>query len=158
MSANFVFLNSLIRPYIRPYLYGLMSIFITPICKVIMNLIYSHHFANSTVILMTLFAITSYHWPKYWMICFIECVRLSFPYWLWRRVIQYTLFRLRAHSVCDRSTEDAYYSAAPDPIFAFVGGPWCPTFDFVIALWIMIAFYTLLTLLFCIWKHMPSGF
>jgi hypothetical protein len=27
---------------------------------------------------------------------------------------------------------------APDPTFAFVGGPWCPTLDFVIAFWIMI--------------------
>jgi hypothetical protein len=27
---------------------------------------------------------------------------------------------------------------APDPTFAFVGGPWCPTLHFVIAFWIMI--------------------
>jgi uncharacterized membrane protein len=27
---------------------------------------------------------------------------------------------------------------APDPTFAFVGGPWCPTLDFAIAFWIMI--------------------
>jgi hypothetical protein len=27
---------------------------------------------------------------------------------------------------------------AHDPTFAFVGGPWCPTLDFVIAFWIMI--------------------
>jgi hypothetical protein len=46
--------------------------------------------------------------------------------------------------------EDAYSSAAPDPTFAFVGGPCCPTLDFVIAFWIMIAFYTLLTSLLCV--------
>jgi hypothetical protein len=48
-----------------------------------------------------------------------------------------------------RSAEDAYSSAAPDPTFTFVGGPCCPTLDVVIAFWIMIAFYTLLTSLFC---------
>jgi hypothetical protein len=55
-----------------------------------------------------------------------------------------------AHGGCDRSAEDAYSSVAPDPTFAFVGGPCCPTLDFVIAFWITIAFYTLLTSLFCI--------
>ena len=43
-----------------------------------------------------------------------------------------------AHGWCDRSTEDAYSSMAPDPTFAFVGGPFCPTLDLVIAFWIMI--------------------
>jgi hypothetical protein len=59
----------------------------------------------------------------------------------------------RNHVLCylvNRSAEDAYSSAAPDPTLAFVGGPCCPTLDFVIAFWIMIAFYTLLTSLFCI--------
>ena len=36
---------------------------------------------------MTLFAIANYHWPICWMICFIQFVRLSYPYWSWRRVI-----------------------------------------------------------------------
>jgi hypothetical protein len=40
---------------------------------------------------------------------------------------------------CDWSAEDAYSSAAPDPTFAFAGGPCCPTLDFVIAFWITIA-------------------
>jgi hypothetical protein len=48
-------------------------------------------------------------------------VRMSFSYWLWRRVIPHTRFRLRAHGGCDRSAEDAYSSMAPDPILAFVG-------------------------------------
>jgi hypothetical protein len=55
-----------------------------------------------------------------------------------------------AHGGCDRSAEDAYSFATPDPTFAFVGGLFCRTLDFVIAFWIMIAFYTLLTSLFCI--------
>jgi hypothetical protein len=38
-----------------------------------------------------------------------------------------------AHGGCDRSAEDAYSFAAPDPTFAFVKGPCCPTLDFVIA-------------------------
>jgi hypothetical protein len=84
------------------------------------------------------------------MTCFIRFVRLSFPHWLWRQVVPYTLFRLRAHGGCDRSAEDAFSSATPDPTFAFVGGPCCPTLDFVIAFWIMITFYTLLTSLICI--------
>jgi hypothetical protein len=50
----------------------------------------SHHFANSTVVIMALFVITNYHLYICWMTCFIEFVRLSFPYWLWRRVIPYT--------------------------------------------------------------------
>jgi hypothetical protein len=54
--------------------------------------------------------------------------------------------------VCERSAEDAYPSEAPDPTFAFVGGLCCPTLDFVIAFWIMITFYTLLTSLICIGK------
>jgi hypothetical protein len=58
-----------------------------------------------------------------WMICFILFVRLSFPKWIWLRVIQYTQFRLRVHGGCDRSAEDAYSTAALDPTFAFVVGP-----------------------------------
>jgi hypothetical protein len=50
------------------------------------------------------------------------------------------------------SAEDAYSSAAPDPTFAIVGGPCCPTLDFVIAFWNMITLYTLVTSLFCICK------
>jgi hypothetical protein len=45
-----------------------------------------------------------------------------------------------AHCRCDRSAEDAYSSAAPDPTFAFVRGLCCPTLDFAIAFWIMINF------------------
>jgi hypothetical protein len=56
-----------------------------------------------------------------------------------------------AQSGCDRSVEDAYTSAAPDPILAIVGGPCCPILDFVIAFRIMITFYTLLTSLFCMY-------
>jgi hypothetical protein len=41
---------------------------------------------------------------------------------------------------------------APDPAFAIVGGPCCPTLDFVIAFWIMVTFYTLLTSLYCMLK------
>jgi hypothetical protein len=47
---------------------------------------------------------------------------------------------------------DVYSSVAPDPIFAFVGGTCCPSLDFVIAFWIMVTFYTLLTSLFCIFR------
>jgi hypothetical protein len=36
----------------------------------------------------------------------------------------------KAHGGCDRSAEYAYSSMAPDPTFAFVGGPCCPTLDF----------------------------
>jgi hypothetical protein len=38
---------------------------------------------------MTLLAIEN-HRPICWIICFITFVALSFPYWLWRRVIPYT--------------------------------------------------------------------
>jgi hypothetical protein len=49
------------------------------------------------------------------------------------------------HGGCDRSAGDAHSSAAPDPTFAFVGGPCSPAVDFVFAFWIMITFYTMLT-------------
>jgi hypothetical protein len=42
------------------------------------------------VTIMTLFAITNHHWPICWMTCFILFVWLSFPYWLWQRVIPYS--------------------------------------------------------------------
>jgi hypothetical protein len=101
---------------------------------------------------MTLFAITNchWHWPICWLICFILFLRRSFPYWLWRRVIPYTWFRLRAHSGYNWSAEDAYSSMATDPTLAFVGGSYYPALDFVCTVWIMITFYTMLTSLFCI--------
>ena len=39
---------------------------------------------------------------------------------------------------------------APDPTFAFVGGPCYPTLDFVHVFWIMITFDTMLTSPICI--------
>jgi hypothetical protein len=90
-------------------------------------------------------------------------------HWFWLRIFPfyltgltnfgYGLFRLpnlntlilttdnwsRAHGGCDRSAEDAYSSMAPDPAPAFVGGPCCPTLGFVIVLWIMLTFHTLLS-------------
>ena len=96
---------------------------------------------NSTVAIFTLFAIINYHWPICWMICFIQFVRQSFPYWLSQRVIPYTYFRLRAHSGCGWSAEDAYSSYAPGPTFVYVRGLCCLTLDFVIAFWIMIVLH-----------------
>jgi hypothetical protein len=58
-----------------------------------------------------------------------------------------------AHGGYDRSVRDVHNSAAPDPIFAFVGGPCCPTLHFVFSIRIMIMFYTLLTSLFCIYRN-----
>jgi hypothetical protein len=71
-------------------------------CRVIMNFIWGHHFANSTVAIMILLAITSYDWTIYWMNCSMLFVELSFPYWLWRRVIPYGWFRL----VCTADVAD----------------------------------------------------
>jgi hypothetical protein len=60
------------------------------------------------------------------------------------------------HGKCDRSAEDAYSFTTPDPALVFVGGPCFTTIDFVIAFWILIAFYTLLTSLFCIAAKMEK--
>jgi hypothetical protein len=49
-------------------------------------------------------------------------------------------------SQCRHDVDSISYSVT----FAFVGGPCCPTLDFVIAFWTMISFYALLTRLFCI--------
>jgi hypothetical protein len=70
----------------------------------------------------------------------MDTLNLTTDIWIWNA----------AQGGCDWSAGDAHSSAAPDPTFAFVGGPCCPTLDFVIAFWIMITFYTLLTSLFCI--------
>jgi hypothetical protein len=43
----------------------------------------------------------------------------------------------------------------PDPTFAFVGGPCCPTLDFVIVVWIMITCYIVnFAILYC---NLPFG-
>jgi hypothetical protein len=52
-----------------------------------------------------------------------------------------------------RNIQFANSSATPDPYFAFVGGPCCPTLDFVITCWIMITFYTLLTS-YCVFRYL----
>jgi hypothetical protein len=103
------------------------------------------------IALMTLFAITNYHWHICWIICFIPFVRLSFSYWPSRLVIPYLQFWLRVHSGCNRSTEDAYSSAAPDPTRSSINrGSLLPHTQFCITFWILIAFDTLLTSLVCI--------
>jgi hypothetical protein len=43
---------------------------------------------------------------------------------------------------------NAHSSVAPDPTFTFTGGLCFPTLDFVIAFWIVLPFYTLLSSLF----------
>jgi hypothetical protein len=69
----------------------------------------------------------------------LDTLILTTDIWIWNG----------AHGGCDRSAEDAYSFATPDPTFAFVGGPFCLTLDFVIAFWTMVTFYALLTSLFC---------
>jgi hypothetical protein len=108
-------------------------------CRDIMN------FANSTVVIMTLFAIINYHWPICWMVCFI----------LFVSILALTtgnhvyLVSTKAREGCNRSAEETYSFATPDPTFAFFGDP---TLDFVFAFWIMITFYTL-TFAILYWKH-----
>jgi hypothetical protein len=53
-----------------------------------------------------------------------------------------------AHGGCDQSAEDVYSSSAYDPAFAFFGGPYCPTLDFVITFWIVVTLYTLTSLFY----------
>jgi hypothetical protein len=38
-----------------------------------------------------------YHLHICWIICFIQFFILSFPYWLWRRVIPYTLYLMSSN-------------------------------------------------------------
>jgi hypothetical protein len=108
-------------------------------CRVLMNLVSSHHFARSTVTIMTLFAFTNYHWLICWMICFILFVRLLFPYWLWQWVTN-PVYQIssKAHGRCDRSAENSYSPAAPDPTLTFVEGLCCLKLDFVFTLWVTI--------------------
>jgi hypothetical protein len=60
------------------------------------------------------------------------------------------LISTKAQGGFDQSAEDACSSMSPDHTFAFVGGPYCLTLNFVFALSIMITFYTLFSSLFCI--------
>jgi hypothetical protein len=62
-----------------------------------------------------------YHWPICWMICFIPCVRLSFPLTTGNPVY---LISTRVHGVCDLSAEDVHSFKTPDPTFAFVVLPY----------------------------------
>ena len=64
----------------------------------------------------------------------------------------------RAHCGCDRSAEDAYSSMAPDPTFAFVGGPCCPTLDIVIAFWIMIYVLHIVNFAILYTRSLPNTF
>jgi hypothetical protein len=112
-----------------------------------------HVYWDVTIVIMTLFAITNYHWSVCWMICFTPFVRLLFSYWLWGRIIPYTQFRLRTHGGCDRSTEDAYSFMAPNPTFVFVEGLCSPIHSTCI--WCFgteITFNTLLTSASIYWK------
>jgi hypothetical protein len=60
--------------------------------------------------------------------------------------INQSINRLRTYGGDDRSTEDAYSEMAPDPTFASVRGPYCPTLDYLYVFMIMITFNILLTL------------
>jgi hypothetical protein len=112
-----------------------------------------------------------FHWPDLDTLAFSADCSVT---WFWHTNFDCGFFRLlgagyteldttwygdQAHGGRNRSAEVAYSSLAPDSTFAFVGGPCCLTLDFVFALWFMITFYTLLTLLFCIvrgdWNRAP---
>jgi hypothetical protein len=62
-------------------------------CWVMMNLVWSHHFANSTLVMMT---ITNHRWPICWI--FIPFLRLSFPYYHWWYGFLYAKFWHRGPS------------------------------------------------------------
>jgi hypothetical protein len=62
------------------------------------------------------------------MICFMQFIRQSFSHMIWRRLIPYTWFWLRAHSGCDRPAEDPYSSSEPDPTSGVKRGPCNPYF------------------------------
>jgi hypothetical protein len=75
-------------------------------------------------------------------------------YWFWHtefeiRIIPFAWYGDEAYGGCDGSAEDIYSSMAPDSTFAFVGGPYCPSLNFVIPYWTVITFHTLLSTLFC---------
>jgi hypothetical protein len=77
-------------------------------------------------------------WSRHWFLLRI------FPFtWLDSLILTTDIWN-EAHGGCDRSAGDVHSSTALDPTFTFVGGPFCPTFDFVLAFCIMITFYTLM--------------
>jgi hypothetical protein len=99
---------------------------------------------------MTLFAITNYHWPICWMICFILFVSIlalttGNPVYListkgTRRVWPVSRGCLLLHGTW------CYYT------FAFIGGPCCPTLHFVFAVLDYDCVWHMLTSLFCIYR------
>jgi hypothetical protein len=89
--------------------------------------------------IMTLFANTIYHWPVCWTICFIPFLRMSFPYWLWWRVIPYTYFWLRAYGGCEHMTVCSLLLGTRSYLH-ISGGPCCPSLDFVLRFGLLLRF------------------
>jgi hypothetical protein len=109
-----------------------------------------------------MFPIISFIWCTY--LFYTHLYYTWYEHWFWMRIFPFYLTRLTdfdcglfrlpnidtlilttdiwsgALGGCDQSAEDAYSSMAPDPTFAFVEGPCCPTLDFVIAFWLRLRF------------------
>jgi hypothetical protein len=89
-----------------------------------------------------------------WMTCFIQFVRLSFLYWLWRRVIPYTWFRLGAALRLWPVSRGCLLLRGTWSYLSIFRRSVLPYTRFCNCLFIMITFYTLLTSLFCIAKEL----
>jgi hypothetical protein len=99
---------------------------------------------------MTLFSITNYHWHICWMTCFIQFVRLSFPYWVddgWSRIPDFWLKAARRVWAVSRGYlllrgTGSYLCICRKSVMPYT--------RFCNCLLITITFYTLLNSLFCI--------
>jgi hypothetical protein len=72
----------------------------------------------------------------------LDILNLNTDIWIWNG----------AHGGCDRSAGDTHSSAAPDPTFAFVEGPCCPTLDLylLLGLWLRFTQYQLRYFILCL--------
>jgi hypothetical protein len=84
---------------------------------------------------MTLFAITNYHWPICWMICFILLLHCHFHTgFTTGNPVYLIIFRLRVGFTGQQRIRTLPRHLILHCTFAFVGGPCCPTLNFVYCL------------------------
>jgi hypothetical protein len=109
-------------------------------CRIVMNLVSTHHFANSTVPVMTLSPIIITGLYAEWFVSYSLLDCRFHTSWLWRRVIS----TKGARQVWSVSRGYLLLRGTLSYLCIYRGSMLLYT-GFVIAFWIMITFYTLLT-------------
>jgi hypothetical protein len=88
--------------------------------------VYRQLSANVIVVTTIIFAHAAFLWATCCLIYFIPFVKPFLTHWSWIRVVTFIERGNGAHSGCDRSTEDAYSSMAPDATSDIFRSPCTP--------------------------------